>query len=99
MRIQNVEKGEEARDVYAKFSGMRAELGDVVTYLSPGGGGLGNPLDRAPEKVLDDLLDGFITPDHARTVYGVVFQPVSNGYGWGLDHAATDSLRASMRAA
>jgi N-methylhydantoinase B len=49
--------------------------------------------------VLDDLLDGFITPDHARTVYGVVFQPVSNGYGWGLDHAATDSLRASMRAA
>jgi len=99
VRIQNVEKGEAARDVYAKFSGMRAELGDVVTYLSPGGGGFGDPLDRAPEKVLDDLLDGFITPDHAPTVYGVVFQPVSNGYGWGLDHAATDRLRASMRAA
>ena len=77
---------------------MRAELGDVVTYLSPCGGGYGNPLNRDPAKVLDDLLDGYITPEHAKAVYGVVFMPVSNGYDWGLDMPATDALRATLRA-
>jgi N-methylhydantoinase B len=99
VRIHNAERAEAPRDVYAKFSGMRAELGDVVSYLSPCGGGFGNPLDRDPAKVLDDLLDGFITADHAREVYGVVFLPVKNGYGWGLDLPATELLRSSMRAA
>ena len=78
---------------------LRAELGDVVTYLSPCGGGYGHPLNRDPAKVLDDLLDGYITPDHAREVYGVVFQPVQNGFGWGLDAEGTSALRARMRAA
>ena len=99
VRIENATTGEPARDVDAKFSGMRAELGDVVTYLSPCGGGYGHPLNRDPAKVLADLLDGYITPDHARDVYGVVFQPVTNGYGWGLDSDATTALRARMRAA
>jgi hypothetical protein len=54
---------------------------------------------RLRAKVLADLLDGYITPDHARDVYGVVFQPVTNGYGWGLDSDATTALRARMRAA
>ncbi len=99
VRIHNAARAEEPRDVYAKFSGMRAELGDVVSYLSPGGGGFGNPLERDPGKVLDDLLDGFITAEHAQEVYGVVFQHVSNGYGWGVDEAGTEALRARMRAA
>jgi len=98
VRIHNHESGGPARDVAAKFSGMRAGPGDVVTYLSPCGGGYGNPLNRDPVKVLDDLLDGYITPDHAKAVYGVVFMPVSNGYDWGLDMPATDALRASLRA-
>ncbi|MBI1169830.1 hydantoinase B/oxoprolinase family protein [bacterium] len=99
VRIHNDETGGAMREVDAKFSGMRAETGDVVTYLSPCGGGFGDPLKRDPRKVLDDLLDGYITPDHAREVYGVVFQPVNNGYGWGLDLPATERLRATMRAA
>jgi N-methylhydantoinase B len=83
--------------VAAKFSGLQADLGDVVTYLSPCGGGYGNPLNRDPAKVLDDLLDGYITVDHAREVYAVVFKPVSNGYDWGLDMPATEALRAKVR--
>jgi N-methylhydantoinase B len=68
-----------------------------VTYLSPCGGGYGNPLNRDPAKVLDDLLDGYITVEHAREVYAVVFKPVSNGYDWGLDMPATEALRAKVR--
>ena len=40
---------------------MRTEIGDVITYYSPTGGGYGDPLERDPAKVLDDVLDGFIT--------------------------------------
>lgn len=98
VRIHNHARKDAPRDVDAKFSGMRAEEGDVVTYLSPCGGGFGNPLKRDPKKVLDDLLDGFITPEHARDVYGVVVKEVGNGYRWGLDDAATKALRASRAA-
>ena len=32
----------------------------------------GNPLEREPEKVLDDVLRGFVSPEAAQTEYGVV---------------------------
>jgi N-methylhydantoinase B len=68
------------------------------TY-SPSGGGYGDPLDRDPQMVLDDVLDDFIDPAHARDVYGVVLKPTDDGYDWGLDLSATEARRASMRAA
>ena len=46
--------------------------------------------------MLDDVLDGFITVDHARGDYGVVLAEVDDGYGWALDVAATQSLRAQL---
>ena len=96
MEIHNIHSGER-RSEYSKFSGMRAEIGDVVSYYSPSGGGYGNPLERDPTKVLYDVLDGFFGPDHAKSDYGVVLKPVDNGYDWGLDEAATQSLRAEMQ--
>ena len=83
----------------AKFSGLRVEPGDVVTYVSPSGGGYGDPLDRDPQMVLDDVLDDFIDPSHAHDVYGVVLKPTDDGYDWGLDLSATEARRAAMRAA
>ena len=41
------------------------------------GGGYGDPLERDPPKVLDDVLDGFFTVEHARAAYGVVVDPVA----------------------
>jgi len=82
----------------AKFSGLRTEVGDVVSYYSPTGGGYGDPLEREPAKVLDDVLDGFITERHAREDYGVVLAAADDGYGWALDMAATEQLRGTLRA-
>ena len=65
VEIRNIHTGKSSYQP-AKFSGLRTEEGDVVTYYSPSGGGYGNPLERDPAKVLDDVLDGFITVDHAR---------------------------------
>ncbi len=80
----------------AKFSGLRTEIGDVITYYSPTGGGYGDPLEREPAKVLDDVLDGFITVDYARGDYGVVLTEIDDGYGWTLDKQAKRALRAGL---
>lgn len=97
MEIHNIHSGK-TRSEYSKFSGMRAEVGDVVSYYSPSGGGYGEPLDRDPAKVLDDVLDGFFGPAHAESDYGVVLKPVDDGYDWALDEEATKILRTKMRA-
>ena len=95
VEIHNVVTGE-TRSAFSKFSGLRTEIGDVVSYFSPSGGGYGNPLERMPEKVLDDVLDGFIDAEHARDAYGVVLQSADNGYEWALDKEGTQKLRASL---
>ena len=95
VEIRNIHSGKVSYQP-AKFSGLRTDEGDVVTYFSPSGGGYGDPLERDPAKVLDDVLDGFITVDHARNDYGVVLKAVDDGYGWALNKEATRALRAEM---
>jgi len=55
-----------------KIDVLNVNAGDTVTFLTPGAGGWGNPLERDPDAVLRDVLDGFITPDAAHADYGVV---------------------------
>ena len=81
----------------AKFSGLLTVEGDVMSYLSPCGGGYGNPLERDPQKTLDDVLDGYITPEHAAEVYGVVLDAVDDGYGWALNLEKTRAARAGLQ--
>lgn len=64
--------------------------GDTAVTITPGGGGWGNPLERDPERVAWDVLEGFISPERARTVYGVVVDPQTGT----VDAAATARLRA-----
>lgn len=96
LNVTNITTGE-SHEHYAKFSGLPTKVGDVVSYYSPCGGGYGDPLERDPGKVLDDVMDGFITPVHAREDYGVVLEAVDDGYGWQLDTQATANLRSEMR--
>ena len=46
--------------------------GDLVRVYTAGGGGWGDPLEREPERVLEDVLDGFVSIDAAQDSYGVV---------------------------
>jgi N-methylhydantoinase B len=96
MEIYNIKDPSNVRQEYAKFSGLRTEEGDVVSYISPSGGGFGSPLERDTAKVLDDVLDDIISVDEARNDYGVVMTEVDDGYGWQVDESATEKLRASM---
>lgn len=44
--------------------------GDRVTVLTAGGGGHGDPRERDPERIREDVLDGYVSAEAARTVYG-----------------------------
>lgn len=63
--------------------------GDVVQVNMNAGGGYGDPLERDPELVLGDVLDGYVSIEGAREDYGVVI----DGPKLAVDHEATDRLR------
>ena len=44
---------------------------DRASNRTAGGGGYGNPKKREPTRVLDDVLDGYVSPNAASNVYGV----------------------------
>jgi N-methylhydantoinase B len=49
--------------------------GDTVTIDAPGGGGYGNPLEREPDMVLNDVIEGYVSIEGAETDYGVAVDP------------------------
>ncbi|GAA5077892.1 N-methylhydantoinase B [Thermocatellispora tengchongensis] len=49
----------------------RVEPGDRVTLLTAGGGGHGDPRERDPEAVREDVAEGYVSREAAREVYGV----------------------------
>lgn len=55
----------------SKFSGITLREGDQVRIAMPGGGGYGDPRERAPELVERDVQEGFVSAEMAAKVYGV----------------------------
>ena len=67
-------------------------MGDDALYVRwNGGGGIGDPLDRAPEKVLADVTTGHISKEAARDVYGVIETAGT------VDASATAARRKELR--
>jgi N-methylhydantoinase B len=48
-----------------------AQPGDIVSLRAGGGGGVGDPRNRAPTDLAIDVLSGKVSPDAARALYGV----------------------------
>jgi len=74
--------------------------GSRVIIRSAGGGGWGDPLERDPQRVIEDIRDGYVSLDGAREEYGVVAHE-NGGVGLEaveLDAAATERLRRERRA-
>ena len=65
------------------------ERADVIEFHSAGGGGYGNPLERDPEAVERDVVNGYVSVDRARDDYGVLIDPDTLK----VDIAATLRLR------
>jgi len=70
----------------------------VFRYLTNGGGGWGNPLERDPERVRRDVRDEYVTVEGAYRDYGVVItgDPHNDPEGLRVDEEATRRRRAEL---
>jgi N-methylhydantoinase B/oxoprolinase/acetone carboxylase alpha subunit len=75
------------------FGLTQLKPGDIVTIDAAGGGGCGNPLDREPERVERDVIEGYVTLEKAREEYGVILHPKTLT----LDEEETRKLRDSLK--
>jgi len=71
--------------------------GEAFEYLYGGGGGWGDPLEREPRLVLEDVLDELVSPESAERDYGVVLVGDLESASLAVDDEATRSLRAVRR--
>jgi N-methylhydantoinase B len=65
----------------------KVAAGDRARSITAGGGGYGYPEQRDPARVLEDVLDGYVSRVAAREIYKVVVT------GNGIDVAETRKLR------
>ena len=63
--------------------------GDIFEIFQSGGGGFGNPQQRAVASVREDVVNGVVSVDQARADYGVVIDPDT----FAVDDAQTAALR------
>jgi N-methylhydantoinase B/oxoprolinase/acetone carboxylase alpha subunit len=77
----------------AKVTGYPCAAGDVIRIEAPNAAGYGHPLERDPQLVREDVLDGFTTLELARDAYGVVFEDGTLE----VDLAATEARRRVLR--
>jgi N-methylhydantoinase B len=77
------------------FGLTQLKPGDVMTIDAAGGGGCGNPLEREPEMVERDVMEGYVSLERAREDYGVII----NSKTMKVDEEATRKLRKSLKKA
>ena len=79
--------------------------GEVIHINLPGGGGYGDPFKRDPDKVLWDVIEGYVTANEAEKSYGVAIRYkgkaddlVKLPGNWFVDTARTAELRRTANA-
>lgn len=85
--------GEHAPAMASKMVGIELVRGQKVRLETPGGGGYGAAMARAPARVAADVARGYVSRDAARDDYGVVID--ADG---AIDEAATAAERAARGA-
>jgi N-methylhydantoinase B len=88
------------RDLGGLVDGEPVLAGQIVRVRTTGGGGWGDPLQREPEMVLRDVIDGKVAAAAARDDYGVVIVPgVADADAACIDEQTTKELRERARSA
>jgi N-methylhydantoinase B len=92
-----IRSGGAARTLGGLVDGELVAAGDIVEVRTTGGGGWGDPFEREPELVCQDVIEGRVSLQVARDAYGVVLDAGRYADDWRLDEAATAALRDTMR--
>ena len=77
----------EEKRLPTRYADYPLKGGDRFQLDTPGGGGLGNPLERDPAMVLADIREGYVSVEAAARDYGVVIAADA------VDEAATQKER------
>jgi N-methylhydantoinase B len=80
------------RTFFSMISYFRVREGESWIGESTGGGGYGSPLERDPERVREDVRNGFVSPQSAELDYGVVLDRDARH----VDERATAELRGRL---
>jgi N-methylhydantoinase B len=100
--VNGGQPGARARKILEKADGSQTivgnkredipvEAGDMLHFITWGGGGWGDPLERVPALVGKEIVQGLVTPEGAKA-YGVVADETGV-----VDEAATAALRQRMK--
>jgi N-methylhydantoinase B len=84
-----------ARELGGLVDGEPVAAGEIVRVCTTGGGGWGDPLEREPSLVLQDVKEDKVSAQAARTDYGVVLR--KDDLSFEIDLAATQALRAELK--
>jgi N-methylhydantoinase B len=79
----------------SRFGDHRLSQGDLLRVERPGGGGLGEPLERPAGDVFEDVRQGYVSIERARSDYGVVVERVDGEPV--LNHDQTEILRGKKQ--
>jgi N-methylhydantoinase B len=74
--------------------GVEIQPGEWLVGIECGGGGYGDPRARDPQRVRADVLEGWVSSEQARQVYGVVFDGTVEDGSLRVNEAATSRCRA-----
>jgi N-methylhydantoinase B len=91
--ITVVNRNDGSTERWRKISNLSLQKGEIVSFQGGGGGGYGNPLDRDPKRVLNDVINGYVSLKSAEENYGVVIRTPEMK----IDKAATSVLRQEMQ--
>jgi N-methylhydantoinase B len=80
------------------FSNYPVEKNTMFRRHTSGGGGYGDPLKRKPERVLDDVIDDYVSVERAAKDYGVVLKIVDIDLAeYSIDVEETKNMRDRLR--
>lgn len=82
----------EPKRLPTRYADYPLKAGDIFRLETPGGGGLGDPFERDPVSVLNDVVQGYVSPEKAAADYGVVV--IATAQDWTIDGEATQRLRS-----
>ena len=77
----------------SKIAGASVKSRDVIRIVTPSGGGYYDPLERDPQLVLEDVLDGYADQTALREVFGVVIDEATKS----VNMRATEALRHKLK--